>query len=122
MTTQALPPSVDQQLADARIASAQAQVRITELEAIVVKERARAVRAERERDALKEQIGETDATCPHCGVRIANLADLHIYSSEGYGELPCPHCGATIGVWEHEETHYHCQPFARPVRRAGGGG
>jgi hypothetical protein len=46
MTTQALPPSVDQQLADARTASAQAQVRITELEKIVVKERARADAAE----------------------------------------------------------------------------
>jgi hypothetical protein len=45
MTQQALPPSVDQQLADARTASAQAQVRIAELEAIVVKERARADRA-----------------------------------------------------------------------------
>jgi chromosome segregation ATPase len=45
MTQQALPPSVDQQLADARVASAQAQGRITELEKIVVKERARADRA-----------------------------------------------------------------------------
>jgi phage shock protein A len=35
VTTQALPPSVDQQLADARTALAQAQVRITELEAQV---------------------------------------------------------------------------------------
>jgi hypothetical protein len=46
MTQQALPPSVDQQLADARTASAQAQGRITELEAQVNWLRA-------ERDALR---------------------------------------------------------------------
>jgi hypothetical protein len=58
MTQQALPPSVDQQLADARTASAQAQGRIAELEAIVVKERARADRAEARAAELRAEIAE----------------------------------------------------------------
>jgi hypothetical protein len=58
MTTQALPPSVDQQLADTRTASAQAQGRIAELEAIVVKERARADRAEAEAGLLYKTLQE----------------------------------------------------------------
>lgn len=71
----------------------------------------------RERDELKEQIGTLDSVCPHCGIHIPNLRDLHIYSSEGYGEMPCPQCAVVIGVWEQEETRYHCQP-ARSLRAA----
>jgi chromosome segregation ATPase len=59
MTQQALPPSVDQQLAAARTATAQAIVRIGELEALGNAQRATIAQLEQERDALQKELDAT---------------------------------------------------------------